>query len=114
MTENQEISKEELLKSAGIPDNDQFMGLIMSTESNGLDEDMMDQAFQDWRNYYGTNSTNFGWVLCHLISKADIYNLHRLSKGFPEHVRVFAENHIIASVSKDKIDEVMGDANNDQ
>ena len=65
-----------------------------------LDDKRMEQAFHDWTRYYAGNETNFGWVLCHLICKADIHNLHRISKGFPEHVRVFAEKNIIAHIRK--------------
>lgn len=105
----QESTLDAILKEAGVPTPDQFMGLILSTESAGLDDKRMEQAFHDWTRYYAGNDTNFGWVLCHLICKADIHNLHRISKGFPEHVRVFAEKNIIAVADPDKVEQVMND-----
>lgn len=110
MTEenNQELL-EEICKEAGIPTKDDFMGLVMSTESNGLDEARMEKAFQDWRDYYSDHDyTNFGFTLCHLINKADLVNLHRISKGFPEHIRIFAEKNLLADVSEEKKAEVLG------
>lgn len=113
-TESQNFYKEvttldDILEEAGIPTKEQFMGLILSTESNGLDEDRMTQAFNDWARYYSGDDTNFGWVLCHLICKADIYNLHRISKGFPEHIRVFAEKNILALADPEKVEQVIND-----
>lgn len=114
--ENQNFYEEvttidEMLTEAGIPTNDQLMGLVLSTESAGLDDARMEQAFNDWTRYYSSDETNFGWVLCHLICKADLHNLHRISKGFPEHVRVFAEKNILSAVDPDKVEQVM---NNEQ
>lgn len=40
--------------------------------------------------FYGENdATNFSVLLFRLIAKADIYNLRRIEKGFPEHVLIY-------------------------
>ena len=76
---------------------DFYMGLIMSTESRGLEINRLDQAVLDWENFYkGEVNTDFNNILCFLISQADLDNLHRISKGYPEHIRVFCEKHILA------------------
>lgn len=91
---------------------DQLMGLILSTESSNLDDDKLEQAIKDWDNYYSTDgSIDFGWILCHLITKADLSNLNRITKGFPEYVRIFVEKAILADIEPDKIKEIM---NNEQ
>lgn len=88
-----------------VPDKNTWMGLIMSTESMGLDGEKMDEAFQDWEFFYkGCDYSNFNHILCHLICKADVDNLVALSKGFPEHIRIFAEKQILALTDKEKED----------
>lgn len=80
-----------------IPTKDFYMGLIMSTESAGLEIERVEKALHDWEMYYSQpDATNFSHFLCYLICKADKDNLFRLSKGFPEHIRIFAEKQILA------------------
>lgn len=88
--------------------SDELMGLVMSTESNGLEEERLEVAVQDWTKYYTDNEhVDFGWCLCHLITKGDLEQLHRISKGFPEHIRVYAEKLIIDSVPQERVEEIM-------
>ena len=83
---------------------DLYMGLIMSTESQGLDIDRLDKAVKDWESFYNNEvDTNFSNILCFLICESNIDDLHRISKGFPEHVRLYCERQILEN--KDLKDE---------
>lgn len=103
MTNNQLSS---VLDELGIPTENMLQGLLMSIESNGYDENRLDIAYKDWQYYYDNPSaTNFNCIICHLICKADSDNLYRLSKGFPEHVRVFIEMQLLKNVPEEKLSE---------
>lgn len=97
-----------MLEELGIVTKDTLMGLIMSTESAGIDDNLYNKAIDSWERYYnsGQVETNFNWLLCHLICKADSDNLFRLSKGYPEMVRVFAELNLKALSNPEKVAEV--------
>ena len=98
------------LKEVGVPTEDFFQGLLMSIESNGYNENRLEKAYEDWQYYYNNPSaTNFNSVICYLICKADTDNLFRLSKGFPEHVRVFIEMHLLKDVPEEKLKEIQGE-----
>lgn len=101
-----------LMEEAGIPTVDMLQGLLMSIESNGYKEDRLEKAYEDWQFYYDNPSaTNFNSIICFLICKADSDNLFRLSKGFPEHVRVFIEMQLLKDIPEDKIQEIQGENN---
>ena len=105
-TEDKERIKRAVLEEAGIPTENMLHGLLMSIESNGVDEQRMQKAFDDWIMYYEQPAaTNFNCIVCHLIVKADSDNLFRLSKAFPEHVRVFVENQLLKDVPAEKLSE---------
>lgn len=94
-----------VLEEAGIPTENMLQGLLMSIESNNNStEERIDQAYKDWVRYYEDPcATNFNCIICHLICKADSDNLFRLSKGFPEHVRIYVENQLLKNVPKEKM-----------
>lgn len=83
-------------------------GVLMSIESNNfIQEDRLDKAYTDWELFYSNpQATNFNCIICHLICKADADNLYRLSKGFPEHVRVFIEMNLLKDVPQEKLDQL--------
>ena len=100
------IDKETFLEEAGIPTTNTLHGILMSIESNGFKEDRLETAYKDWEFYYDNPSaTNFNCVICYLICKADNDNLYRLSKGFPEHVRVFIEMQLLKDVPEEKVNQ---------
>lgn len=94
----------------GIITENVLHGILMSIESNGYDNARLEKAYEDWEFYYNnSSSTNFSCILCHLICKADSDNLFRLSKAFPEHVRVFIEMNLLKDVPEEKLKELEGD-----
>lgn len=105
---SQEELKRALLEEAGIPTENMLQGLLMSIESNNNStEERTAQAYNDWVRYYEDPcATNFNCIICHLICKADSDNLFRLSKGFPEHVRIFIENQLLKKVPEEKLTEL--------
>lgn len=101
-----------VLEDQGIPTENMLQGLLMSIESNGTQPERMEKAFQDWVDYYEVaDATNFNAIICHLITKADSDNLFRLSKGFPEHVRIFVENQLLKDIPSEKLDNLEEDVN---
>lgn len=108
--------KRAILEEAGIPTEDMLQGLLMSIESNNYcTEERMEQACNDWVRYYENPcATNFNCIICHLICKADSDNLFRLSKGFPEHVRIFVENQLLKDVPEEKLAQFKERENNEE
>ena len=105
--ENNQSGINALLEECGVPTENFFQGLLMSIESNGYKGDRLEKAYKDWQYYYDNPSaTNFNSVICYLICKADTDNLYRLSKGFPEHVRVFVEMQLLKDVPEEKLSQL--------
>lgn len=113
MTENNFYSNnttDSFLEECGIPTVNTLQGILMSIESNGYKDDRLETAYKDWEYYYDNPvATNFNCIICHLICKADAENLYRLSKGFPEHVRVFIEMQLLKDVPEEKLAELDGE-----
>lgn len=104
MTNNDSQAINTFLEDHGVPTENMLHGLLMSIESNGYNIDRLEKAYLDWQYYYDNPSaTNFSSVICYLICKADSDNLYRLSKGFPEHVRVFVETLLLKDVPEEKL-----------
>ena len=90
--------------------NDELNGLLLTTESANLKDEDLDQAEQDWKYYDNSESTvTFEWTICHAITKANYQQLHKLSKGYPAHVRIYVELILLENAGKTK--EVMENAN---
>lgn len=108
MTEPLELA---VLEENGIPTEDMLQGVLMSIESNNnISGDMLNKALSDWEKYYNIpDATDFYSLVCHLICKADSDNLFRLSKAFPEHVRIYVETQLLKDVPEDKLVELGGD-----
>lgn len=106
--ENKEMEQLEkaILEQAGVPTNNFLQGVLMSIESNGYDQEVLIQAYDHWTNFYtNPDATNFSSIVCHLIKKADTDNLYRLSKGFPELVKVYVETQLLKDVPAEKIEQ---------